>query len=148
MKQSRISRRNFFKLSAFGTGTLALLSVVGAAPEQARADADAPLLHAPQPTFTGIPSTLAFGTIADISMGWDGTLWAVDGQGAPHVFDPVAQQWHPHGDGIDAIAKIGSNLYVFRGSQYVTAPFSTDAASAPINISDTWPGLPPSFKLG
>jgi hypothetical protein len=34
------------------------------------------------PTFTQMPSTLVFGPPTDISMGWDGTLWAIDASGA------------------------------------------------------------------
>jgi hypothetical protein len=44
------------------------------------------------PTFTQMPSTLVFGPPTDISMGWDGTLWAIDASGAPHLFDPIQQQ--------------------------------------------------------
>src|SRR5690348_13070476 len=60
-----------------------------------------------QPTFTPLPSALAFGPPTDISMGWDGTLWAIDGSGAPHLYDPTTNAWQVHGDGIDAAAWVG-----------------------------------------
>ncbi len=100
-----------------------------------------------QPTFTEIPSDLLFGPPADIAMGWDGTLWALDASGAPHVFDPGAQQWNPHGAGIDAACQIGSTAYWFRQGQYVTA-VSGGSVSAPLPVSTNWPALPDSFKLG
>jgi hypothetical protein len=56
------------------------------------------------PTFTPIASNTTFGPLTDISMGWDGTLWGIDAQGAPHVYDAVNDVWAQHGDGIDAAA--------------------------------------------
>ena len=100
-----------------------------------------------QPTFTAIPSSLLFGPPTDIAMGWDGTLWAIDASGAPHVFDPGAQQWNPFGAGIDAACQIGSTAYWFRQGQYVTAD-SGGSVSAPLPIATNWPALPDSFKLG
>ena len=100
-----------------------------------------------QPTFTAIPSALLFGPPTDIAMGWDGTLWAIDASGAPHVFDPGAQQWNPFGAGIDAACQIGSTAYWFRQGQYVTAD-SGGSVSAPLPVSTNWPALPDSFKLG
>ncbi len=43
------------------------------------------------PAFTPLPSSqLPTGKpIADISAGWDGTLWAVDTLGIPHLYDPI-----------------------------------------------------------
>lgn len=100
-----------------------------------------------QPTFTAIPSSLLFGPPADIAMGWDGTLWALDASGAPHVFDPGAQQWNPYGAGIDAACQIGSTAYWFRQGQYVTA-VSGGSVSVSLPVSTNWPALPDSFKLG
>lgn len=100
-----------------------------------------------QPTFTEIPSNLVFGPPADISMGWDGTLWAIDASGAPHLFDPVAQQWNPYGAGIDGACLIGSTSYWFHQGQYVSAS-SGGSVSAPQPVATNWPTLPDSFKLG
>lgn len=150
MKKQRISRRQFFKLSAFGAGTLAassLVGVVGSPPEHAVAQTRQPQLAIPQPTFNPIASTTAFGQPTDLSAGWDGTLWAIDASGAPHLYDPTQDAWLPHGEGVDAVTAVGNTLYVFRGSQYVTVNLTTNQTSAPIAIVTTWPSLPDSFKL-
>src|SRR5262245_11536012 len=107
MKQPRITRRQFFKLSAFGAGTVAASSPVGVVSsptEHAVAQTKQPQLAIPQPTFNPIASTTAFGPPTDLSAGWDGTLWAIDASGAPHIYDPIGKAWLPHGDGIDAAA--------------------------------------------
>jgi hypothetical protein len=101
----------------------------------------------PPPTFTPIPSNLAFGPPTDISMGWDGTLWAIDATGAPHIFDPINNAWQPHGDGIDAAAWVGTTYYFFRGSQVAMAPYYKDTGT-PQSIATLFPLLPDSFKLG
>jgi hypothetical protein len=148
MKDQRFSRRDFFKLSAFGAGALALSTVVGPAPEHAHAQPVGPLADATPPGFALMPSALAFGAPADISMGWDGTVWAIGDDGAPHTFDAIANTWQPHGDGIDAVALVGDLVYHFRGSQYVTVNYGVNTTNAVQNIADTWPNLPNSFKLG
>ena len=106
-------------------------------------------------------------------MGWDGTVWAVDAQGGPHVFDPIAGAWQPHGTGIDAVAwnpgpgRAGARtaaapgagkpggLYVLRGPEVwlydLPSKQRTKAklkASAPAPIASVWPQLPPSFQAG
>ena len=101
----------------------------------------------PPPTFTPIPSNLAFGPPTDISMGWDGTLWAIDAGGAPHLFDPINSAWQPHGDGIDAAAWVGTTYYFFRGSEVVTAAYYKNTGT-PQSIAALFPNLPDSFKLG
>jgi hypothetical protein len=101
----------------------------------------------PPPTFTPIPSNLAFGPPTDISMGWDGTLWAIDATGAPHIFDPINNAWQPYGDGIDAAAWVGTTYYFFRGSQVAMAPYYKDTGT-PQSIATLFPLLPDSFKLG
>lgn len=96
-----------------------------------------------------MPSTLMFGPPADISMGWDGTLWAIDAGGAPHQYDPIQRQWQPHGEGVDAVALVGTTIYHFSGSQYVTVVLGTnEVQGAPLEIGATWPHLPRSFTLG
>jgi hypothetical protein len=91
-------------------------------------------------------------------MGWDGTLWGIDAQGAPHVYDSINDAWAPHGDGIDAIAMSfepgtpGSGgqvtLYAFQGPNVVAINPDTLQASPPTTIAALWPNLPDSFKLG
>ena len=154
MKQSRMTRRQFLKAGVLGAGSLAfsaasLTSLVAPPPQEARAAVEQPhKLAIPQPTFNAIASTTAFGPPADLSAGWDGTLWATDASGAPHLYDPSANQWNLHGEGVDAAAYDGQTIYLFRGSQYVTVNQATNQTSAPIDIATTWPKLPDSFKLG
>ena len=151
MKSQPITRRQFLKLNVFGVTAVAaasLVSIAAPAPEQALADATAANRVLPQPTFSAIPSTLMLGKpAADLSMGWDGTVWAIDTSGAPHLFDPQQQQWNVHGDGLDAAAWIGSTYYWFKGDECVTAPFG-GSISAIQKIGTAWLNLPDSFKLG
>jgi len=82
-------------------------------------------------------------------MGWDGTLWGIDAQGAPHIYDAINNAWAQHGDGIDAAAQLGDLLYFFNGNSFVTATQSTDLTiSPPKTIAAQWPTLPDSFNLG
>src|SRR5438552_3533121 len=124
MKRLILSRRQFFKLSAFGVSALAStavgLAAVAAAPtEEALAAAQQPERpDVPQPTFNPIASNTTFGPLTDISMGWDGTLWGIDAEGAPHIYDPVNNLWAQHGDSIDAAAFASipghETIYVFQ----------------------------------
>jgi hypothetical protein len=156
MKQPRLTRRQFFKASALGAGALALpamgLASVAAAPSrEAQAAAEQPDGPAiPQPTFNPIASTTTFGRLMDISMGWDGTLWGIDAQGAPHVYDEINKVWAPHGESIDAAAMSGdaTTIYLFQGPNVVPVNAFTLTASAPTTIAALWPTLPDSFKLG
>jgi hypothetical protein len=102
------------------------------------------------PTFTPIASNTTFGPLTDISMGEDGTLWGIDDQGAPHVYDAINNVWAQHGDGVDAAACPHGGQYVaylFMGSQVVTVSPMMQV-SAPQPIGTVWPDLPDSFKLG
>lgn len=102
-------------------------------------------LHATtlEPTFVPVPSESPLGEMADISMGWDGTLWGTTADGVPHLFDPIAQAWSVFGRGIDAIAWSEPGLaLVFRGDEY------THDGEQPQKLADTWPQLPGSFQLG
>ena len=108
-----------------------------------------------QPEFSALPSKLTFGPPTDISMGWDGTLWAIDQSGAAHPYDPTEQQWQLQGQGISAAAVVPDNseyhatLYLFRGSEFVTvAPGGTYQTSTPKTIAEQWPHLPDTFKMG
>ena len=99
-------------------------------------------------TFNPIASTTVFGPPTDISAGWDGTLWAIDASGAPHLYDPLADQWNPHGEGIEAATAIDNTLYVFRSGQYITIDLRHNTVtSGPTSVAEKWPSLPDSFKL-
>lgn len=158
MKQPRVTRRQFFKLSAFsavaaaGLPAIGIAAVAAAPTKEAMAAAEAPQGPAiPQPTFNPIASNTTFGPLTDISMGWDGTLWGIDGQGAPHVYDEINKVWAQHGDGIDAAVLAGSTgttLYVFSGPQVVTIDTGTLQVTALTTIAALWPSLPDTFKLG
>ena len=97
-----------------------------------------------QPAFAPIASATTFGPPTDLSMGWDGTLWGIDAQGALHVYDAINDVWTQHSAGIDAAAATYDNryaAYVFMGSQMVTVS-PTMQASAPRPIGAVWPDLP------
>ena len=157
MKQARLTRRQFFKLSAAGTAALlslpaAGLATIAAEPSQAALTSarqpQAPTL--PQPTFNPIASTTTFGALADISMGWDGTLWGIDAQGAPHIYDALNDTWEQHGDGIDAatLTSDAQTLFIFRDGEVIAVNPATRQAGAAKPIAQQWPSLPDSFKFG
>ena len=164
MIKQRLTRRQFFKASVFGAGVAAGWPVIGlatvaAVPAQTaqatlRAAAQQPQGPAiPQPTFNPIAANTTFGPLTDISMGWDGTLWGIDAQGAPHIYDSLNDQWAQHGDGIDAaalsvVSPTQQTLYVFKGSNVLPIDAITLKTSAPTTIAALWPNLPDSFKLG
>ena len=157
---NRRSRRAMRKRRRAVSGPLGTTPWLGAAPRGSatRQEAGTPRTRKPetgppgagmpaQPTFTPLPSELSFGPPTDISMGWDGTLWAIDASGAPHLYGPTQNTWQPHGDGIDAAAWVGTTYYFFRGSQVVTAEYY-QKTGAPQPIATLFPRLPDSFKLG
>ena len=99
--------------------------------------------------FSPVPAALPAGnTPADISHTWDGVLHAVGQDGAPYVYDRVQRSWSAVGAGIDAAARVGTTIYHFRGPEYVTCEFGVNRVSAPVPITQSWPGLPRSFRLG
>ena len=101
------------------------------------------------PTFEPIASSTTFGPLTDISMGWDGTVWGIDGQGAPHVYDAINDVWAQHGSGIDAAAvsyQPDCAAYIFMGSQVITVTPAMQA-NPPRPIGDLWPKLPDSSSL-
>ena len=156
---NRRSRRAMRKRRRAVSGPLGNTPRLGAKPRgtATRREAGSPRTRRPQttppgagmpaPTFTPLPSDLTFGPPTDISMGWDGTLWAIDKSGAPHLYDPTTNGWQPHGDGIDAAAWVGTTYYFFRGSQVVTAEYY-ESTGTPQPIATLFPRLPDSFKLG
>ena len=72
--------------------------------------------QATQTGFSPINSTLTFGAPTDVAAGWDGTVWAIDGQGAPHLYDPltVAQTFTEAFDSdeaaFDAVISLGAAM--------------------------------------
>ena len=169
MKHGQISRRQFFKLSAFGIGSMALPSVALAAvatapPEAAQAAAQkaarqATQLAIPQPSFNAIAATTTFGVPTDIAAGWDGTLWAIDASGAPHLYDPTQDVWLPHGPNLSAATWVGETYYwflvqlytdangfPFTGVQVATAPFG-GMVTPPQPLKTRFPNAPDSFNL-
>src|SRR5579884_913039 len=126
----------------------AVLAPVVAQP--ALAQAGAPLAGFQQATHAGfapINSTLTFGPPADIAAGWDGTVWAIDRDGAPHVYDPLSDTWQLQGTGLDAALTSLPWLYppaYFKGSEVLIA----DGQHAVQPIASVWPQLPKSYQLG
>src|SRR4051794_7976090 len=144
---SRLSRRRLLLLlggSAAGVGLLTVSGTASAESSPARqqvrvsdvvaavlappalaatfaaAQAGPPLAGYTQATtsgFNSINSTLTFGAPVDVAAGWDGTLWAIDGSGAPHLYDPIADTWQIHSTGVDGAALINDNgpAVYFRG---------------------------------
>ena len=140
-----LTRRDFLKTSA---ALVAALSVAAWFPAPRRASAHTQQLpRVPSgPAFTPLPSSqLPTGQpIADISGGWDGTWWAVDSLGIPHLYDPIGETWQPFGQGVDAAAVLNDELYLFRGPD-VAVYNQTTGQTAVQPIAEQWPGLPPSF---
>jgi hypothetical protein len=102
---------------------------------------------APEALFEAVPAGLPLGQpLADISMGWDGTVWGIDTKGVPYQFDLVEQTWQIVGRGYSAVAqsldlRLPMNHILFRDGEY-------SDGDAPQAIGQRWPGLPDSFKLG
>lgn len=97
--------------------------------------------------FVKIASMTAFGAPTDISVGWDGTVWAIDASGAPHLLDLLNDRWQPFGEGVDATAAAGGSVFYFRGEEVLEIP-SGGAAKPPVPIRTRFPGLPDSFNYG
>ena len=96
--------------------------------------------------FTPVASVLPTGNaIMDISAGWDGTQWAVDAQGIPHVYDGVQQNWETFGRGVDAATLVGDDLYLFRDNEVAIYNTTNNQLVSTQLISEKWPQLPPMF---
>jgi hypothetical protein len=158
MKYPHLSRRQFLKSVTLAAATLAappsLLDAAEPPLAVASEDQDASVAAIKQPVFKPMASASVFGAITDISMGWDGTVWGIDGGGAPHLYDPLQDAWQPFGQGIDAATTtlntttFSRTIYLFRGQEYcayATPPNSTFSTGT---IAANWPNVPDSFKLG
>jgi len=166
----RVTRRRMLLVTGATVGT-GLLAASGAAQARAASRTDAvpqavvavlgpvaPKAAAPRTAFSSfaqaaqtgfapIASALTFGAPTDLASGWDGTVWAIDQAGAPHVYDPVGDSWQLHGAGVDGAALInntGPAVY-FRGGEVFVADGKQSSAQP---IGQVWPDLPPSFKQG
>ena len=141
-----LTRRDFLKSTA---ALVAALTAAAWFPAPRRAAGYSPQPPAQLPTapaFTPLPSSqLATGQpVADIAAGWDGTLWALDTLGIPHLYDPLAAAWQPFGKGVDAVTALNDEIYLFRGPD-VAVYNQTTGQTAVQPIAQQWPGLPPSF---
>ncbi|MDN5918123.1 MAG: hypothetical protein L0I76_24015, partial [Pseudonocardia sp.] len=98
-----------------------------------------------QDGFAPINSALTFGPPTDLAAGWDGTLWAIDGSGAPHLYDPLGDSWQLHGTGIDGATQNDDvGVICFRGAE-IFVPRSGPSTQL---IGSIWPQLPPGYQLG
>lgn len=97
--------------------------------------------------FVKIASTTAFGPPTDISTGSDGTVWAIDASGAPHLLDLLNDRWQPFGEGVDATAASGGSTFYFRGVEVLEIQ-SSGSVLPPVPIKTRFPGLPDSFNYG
>ncbi len=127
----------------------AVAAVLAGAPAAPAATTMAPLAgfqQAAQSGFVPVNSSLTFGAPTDLASGWDGTVWAIDGKGAHHLYDPLSDGWQLHGTGIDGAALIegqGPAVY-FRGGEV----FIADGQHTAQALFTVWPDLPPSYQLG
>ena len=129
----RVSGRGFGGvLATGGLRAAAGTAVAAAAAPRDRPGPGAGLTLAPV-SFTEISSRLQFGPPADISAGWDGTLWSIDTGGAPHRYDPLTDTWSPQDTGVDAVAALGwpGVIYHFRGDSYVTVTGGVNQVQGP-----------------
>ena len=138
----KLSRREFLKATA---ATMAMLSLSSQLPLP-RARAQSKLMTEGPNAFTPVASVLPTGNaIMDISAGWDGTQWAVDAQGIPHVYDGVQQNWETFGRGVDAATLVGDDLYLFRDNEVAIYNTTNNQLVSTQLISEKWPQLPPMF---
>jgi hypothetical protein len=127
----------------------AVLAVLGPPALASAAQPTQPLAgfcQATQAGFSPINATLSFGPPADVAAGWDGTLWAIDDQGAPHLYDPLTDTWLLHGTRLDAVLTSIPWLYplvYFKDSEVLIA----DGQQSAQPIASVWPQLPKSYQL-
>ncbi|CAN5700883.1 hypothetical protein BH10ACI4_BH10ACI4_31060 [soil metagenome] len=99
-------------------------------------------------SFEQIASTTLYGAPLDVALNWDGSLWCVDGAGAPHMYDAEADAWNPFGEGISGVAVLNDVLCVFRGGEYVEVELGTNTVVVqPQPITNLWPVLPDTVKM-
>jgi outer membrane protein assembly factor BamB len=92
--------------------------------------------------FRSVPSGLPLDSaLADISMGWDGTVWGIDDQGVPYRFDPLVEAWEIVGRGCDALTHDeDGRLLVIRDGLIATDTGDKQP------IAERWPRAATSFQ--
>ena len=154
----QLTRRQFLKCCAVGAASIPLTQM--AAPLQAagKPPLNERLLQAAAPAAnTSLPSNLPLNLpLADIAMGWDGTLWGIDTSGAPQRYDQVTQGWSVYGSEFSAVTYVSKWRGQTSGGNY---KFDTplvvrgtdvwfDYAGPVASIGQTWSNLPDTFTLG
>lgn len=155
----QLTRRQFLKCCAMGAATIPIMQM--ATPVKAAAGTtplnERLLQAAATLSNTSLPSNLPLNLpLADIAMGWDGTLWGIDTIGAPFQYDQVAQQWSVYGSDFSAVTYVSKWRGQSTGGNYkFDTPLvvrGTDvwfAYAGPVaSISQTWNNLPDSFTMG
>lgn len=147
-----LNRREFLRYCAIGAVTLPILQMAGKRPLNER------LLQATTAsTNIALPSNLPLNLpLSDISMGWDGTVWGIDANGAPYQYDQVAQNWSVYGSEFSAVTYVSKWRGQTSGGNYkFDAPLvvrGTDvwfAYAGPVaSIGQTWNNLPDTFTMG
>lgn len=122
MKTGSLTRREFLKFCAGGAGMLATTVVLPAPTQVASAQPAPPTtpLHSAGQISQITPHTFSTAVSAasgtsfaptDVSMGWDGTVWALDAYGTPYLYDASREQadniaWVEYGEGIDSVVPL------------------------------------------
>ncbi len=87
-------------------------------------------------------SSLPLGApLADVSKGWDGTVWGIDTKGVPHSYDSLADRWSVYGAGFDVICLWDQpgRFFVLRGAEI------SITGRDPVPFTAVWKNLPDSF---
>ncbi|MBV9599658.1 MAG: PQQ-binding-like beta-propeller repeat protein [Chloroflexi bacterium] len=87
---------------------------------------------APSVTPLAVAAEPVFGPPTDIAAGWDGTLWAIDGAGAPHVYDRAQKSWQFYGSRIDAIVRPTASQAATPGGQATPVGDTAQLFMAPL----------------
>ncbi|MBV9325246.1 MAG: PQQ-binding-like beta-propeller repeat protein [Chloroflexi bacterium] len=145
MMNPRLTRRRMLVVScgAGAAGLLGAARTASAAELLQRALAQPPALVFQPVTSTNRPARGAvsvaalpvsagpsFGPPTDIAAGWDGTLWAIDGAGAPYRYDDAGQSWQFLGGGIDAVVPVLVATAAPATATPTDSPSATPTASA------------------
>jgi len=104
----QLTRRQFLKCCAVGAATLPLIQMAGPLQAAGKPPLNKRLLQAAAPAANAsLPSNLPLNLpLADIAMGWDGTLWGIDSNGAPQRYDQVTQGWSVYGSEFSAVTYV------------------------------------------
>jgi hypothetical protein len=98
----------------------------------------------PRTPFRSVPSALPLGTaLADVSMGWDGTVWGIDERGVPYRLDPLAETWQLLGRGYDALTYDEDGRFLVIRDGLV---FEASGTAPPQPLTRRWPNAATSFQ--